>query len=86
MNATNVKIRIITTVFELCKFALNVLLYGIFLIFSSKNGNSSENLALELKINYKTACLLYTKCRILMRVNQIKRNRSRYLGLYQRFF
>lgn len=55
------------TVFEQCKLALNVLLYGIFLIFSSKNGISSENLAAELKINYKTACLLNTKCRILMR-------------------
>lgn len=46
---------------------MNILLYGIFLIFSSTNGISSEKLANELKINYKSACLLNTKCRILMR-------------------
>lgn len=55
------------TVFEQCKLALNILLYGIFLIFSSTNGISSEKIAKELKINYKSACLLNTKCRILMR-------------------
>lgn len=55
------------TCFEQCKLALNILLLGIFLIFTSKNGISSEDLAEELEVNYKTACLLNTKCRILMR-------------------
>lgn len=55
------------TIFKDCKLALNVLLYGLFLIFTDKRGLSSMELAEELKVNYKTACLLNTKCRILMR-------------------
>lgn len=37
------------------------------MIFASTNGISSEKIAKELKIYYKSACLLNTKCRILMR-------------------
>lgn len=55
------------TCFEQCKMALNTLLLGIFLIFTSRNGITSESLAEQLKVNYKTALLLNTKCRILMR-------------------
>ena len=54
------------TIFQDCKLPLNVLLYGLFLIFTDKRGISSMELAEELKVNYKTACLLNTKCRILM--------------------
>lgn len=55
------------TCFQDNKLPLNVLLYGIFLIFNDKRSISSMELAEELKVNYKTACLLQTKCRILMR-------------------
>ena len=37
------------------------------MIFPSANGISFEKIAKVLKINYKSACLLNTKCRILMR-------------------
>ena len=55
------------TCFQDNKLPLNVLLYGIFLIFNDKRSISSLELAEELKVNHKTACLLQTKCRILMR-------------------
>ena len=60
------------TIFRDNKLPLNVLLYGIFLIFSSKRGISDMELAEELKVNYKTACLLQTKCRILMKDSNSK--------------
>lgn len=55
------------TIFQDNKMPLNKLLYGIFLVFSDKRGISCEELSEELKVNYKTACLLHTKCQILMR-------------------
>ena len=39
----------------------------MFLVFTDKRGISCVELAEELKVNYKTACLLQSKCRILMR-------------------
>ena len=55
------------TIFQDNKLPLNVLLYGLFLIFTSKKGISSLELSEGLKVNYKTACLLQTKARILMK-------------------
>lgn len=55
------------TCFQDNKLPLNVLLYGIFLIITDKRNISCMELAEELKVNYKTACLLHTKCQILMR-------------------
>lgn len=55
------------TCFQDNKLPLNVLMYGLFLIFYDKRSISSFELAEELKVNYKTACLLQTKCRILMK-------------------
>ena len=54
------------TIFQHNRLPLNVLLYGLFLVFTSCDGISSVELAKELKVNYKTACLLQSKCRILM--------------------
>lgn len=55
------------TCFQDNKLPLNKLLYGIFLVLSSKQSISSVALAEELKVNYKTVTLLQKKCRILMR-------------------
>lgn len=55
------------TCFQDNKLPLNVLLYGMFLVFNDKRSMSSNELAEELKVNYKTACLLQTKCRLLMK-------------------
>ena len=46
------------TIFQHNRLPLNVLLYGLFLVFASCDGISSVELAKELKVNYKTACLL----------------------------
>lgn len=62
------------TIFQENKLPLNVLLYGLFLIFTAKKGISSLQLSEELKVNYKTACLLQTKARILMRNSNSKRS------------
>lgn len=62
------------TIFQDNKLPLNVLLYGLFLIFTSKKGISSLELSEELKINYKTACLLQTKARILMKNSNSKKS------------
>ena len=61
------------TIFQDKKLPLNVLLYGLFLIFTANNGISSVELSKELKVNYKTACLLQTKARILMKNSNSKR-------------
>ncbi|MFR3061500.1 MAG: transposase [Holdemanella porci] len=61
------------TIFQDNKLPLNVLLYGLFLIFTANNGISSMELSKELKVNYKTACLLQTKARILMKNSDSKR-------------
>lgn len=55
------------TCFQDNKLPLNILLYGLFLVFTSKRSISGLELAEELKVNYKTALLLQSKCRILMR-------------------
>ena len=55
------------TIFQDNKLPYNVLLYGLFLVFTDKRQLSSLELAEELKVNYKTACLLHNKCRILMK-------------------
>lgn len=55
------------TIFQDNKLPYNKLLYGLFLIFTDKRQISSVELAEELKVNYKTACLLHNKCRILMK-------------------
>ena len=62
------------TIFQDNKLLLNVLPYGLFLIFTAKKGISSLQLSEELKVNYKTACLLQTKARILMRNSNSKRS------------
>lgn len=61
------------TIFQDNKLPLNVLLYGLFLIFTASNGISSLELSKELKVNYKTACLLQTKARILMKNSNSKK-------------
>ena len=61
------------TIFQDNKLPLNVLLYGLFLIFTASNGISSMELSKELKVNYKTACLLQTKARILMKNSNSKK-------------
>ena len=43
------------TIFQDNKLPLNVLLYGLFLIFTAKKGISSLQLSEELKVNYKIA-------------------------------
>ena len=55
------------TIFQDHKLPYNVLLYGLFLVFTDKRQISSAELAEELKVNYKTACLLHSKCKILMK-------------------
>lgn len=40
------------TIFQDNKLPLNVLLYGLFLIFTANNGISSVELSKELKVNY----------------------------------
>lgn len=62
------------TIFQDNKLPLNVLLYGLFLIFTAKKGISSLELSEELKVNYKTACLLQTKARILMKNSNSKKS------------
>lgn len=42
-------------IFQDNKLPLNVLLYGLFLIFTAKKGISSLQLSEELKVNYKIA-------------------------------
>lgn len=61
------------TIFQDNKLPLNVLLHGLFLIFTANNGISSMELSKELKVNYKTACLLQAKARILMKNSNSKR-------------
>lgn len=61
------------TIFQDNKLPLNVLLYGLFLIFTASNGISSIELSKELRVNYKTACLLQTKARILMKNSNSKK-------------
>ena len=61
------------TIFQDNKLSLNVLLYGLFLIFTANNSISSMELPKELKVNYKTACLLQTKACILMKNSNSKR-------------
>ena len=62
------------TIFQDNKLPLNVFLYGLFLIFTSKKGISSLELSEELKINYITACLLQAKERILMKNSNSKKS------------
>lgn len=61
------------TCFKDSKLPMNKLLYGLFLVFTDKRSISSMKLAEELKVNYKTACLLQSKCRILMRSDNLKK-------------
>lgn len=57
------------TVFESCKLDLYKLLLGIFLFFNENKGISAIDLCSYLDVNYKTALLLETKCRILMSIS-----------------
>lgn len=54
------------TVFESCKLDLYKLLLGIFLFFNENKGYTAVDLCSAIDVNYKTALLLETKCRILM--------------------
>lgn len=54
------------TIFQSCNLDLYKLLLGIFLFFSDNKGFSAVELCSILDVNYKTALLLETKCRILM--------------------
>lgn len=54
------------TIFQSCKLDLYKLLLGIFLFFNENKGISAITLMSHLDINYKSALLLETKCRILM--------------------
>ena len=55
------------TIFQDNKLPYNVLLYSLSLIFTDKRKVSSLELAEKLEVNYKTACLLHNKCRILVK-------------------
>lgn len=57
------------TVFQGCKLDLYKLLLGIFLFFNENKGLSAIELCSMLDVNYKTALLLETKCRILMAIS-----------------
>ena len=61
------------TAFQNTKLPANVILYALFLIFTSTKGISSYDLARELKVNYKTACHLQTRARILMSQSNSRR-------------
>lgn len=61
------------TVFESCKLDLYTLLLGIFLFFSEPKGLTGVDLFNLLDVNYKTALLLETKCRILMSMSNSKK-------------
>lgn len=54
------------TIFQSCKLDLYKLLLGLFLFFNENKGISAIALCSMLDVNYKTAALLETKCRILM--------------------
>ena len=54
------------TIFQSCKLDLYKLLLGIFLFFNENKGISAIELCSILDVNYKTALLLESKCRILM--------------------
>ena len=54
------------TIFQRCKLDLYKLLLGIFIFFNENKGISAISLCSILDINYKTALLLESKCRILM--------------------
>lgn len=54
------------TIFQGCNLSLYKLLLGIFLFFTGNKGISAVELSSMLDVNYKTALLLETKCRILM--------------------
>ena len=54
------------TIFQDNKLDLYKLILGMYLFFTVNKGLSAIELANELEINYKTAPLLYRKCRILM--------------------
>lgn len=62
------------TIIQGNKLPLNMLLYGLILICTSKKGISSLELLEELKINNKTACRIQTKARILMKNSNSKRS------------
>ena len=73
------------TAFDNNELPLNTLLYGLFLIFYSKRGIASTELAEELKINYKSVCLLQEKCRMLMKDSNLNRLiEGNYLGMDKR--
>lgn len=57
------------TIFQSCKLDLYKLLLGIFLFFNENKGISAIDLCAYLDVNYKTALLLETKCRILMSIS-----------------
>ena len=54
------------TIFQDNKLDLYKLILEMYLFFTANKGLSAIELANELEINYKTALLLYRKCRILM--------------------
>lgn len=54
------------TIFQSCKLDLYKLLLCIFLFFNENKGISAIELASILDVNYKTALLLESKCKILM--------------------
>lgn len=54
------------TIFQSCNLDLYKLLLGIFLFFNENKGLTAVDLCSMLDVNYKSALLLETKCRILM--------------------
>ena len=54
------------TIFQSCKLDLYKLLLGVFLFFNENKGISAIELCSILDVNYKTALLLESNCRILM--------------------
>ncbi|MEE1410720.1 MAG: hypothetical protein U0J83_01705 [Bulleidia sp.] len=54
------------TLFQDCKLDLYKLLLGLFIFFTSNKGVSALELRSQLDVNYKTALLLYRKCKVLM--------------------
>lgn len=58
-------------IFQSCKFDLYKLLLGNLLFFNENKGISAIALCSILDVNYKTAFLLESKCRILMSLSNL---------------
>lgn len=70
------------TIFQRCKHDLHKLLLGIFLFFNENRGISAIELCSILDVNYKTALLPESKCRILMSLSNFGSNSDKLLNSF----